>query len=41
MSNVLTIKAFLNKYGYGKYWDKWDIKDLYESYAILKTRNFE
>jgi len=41
MSNIVTVRAFLEKYGYGKYWATWDIKDLYATYTILKTKNFE
>ena len=41
MSNIVTVRAFLDKYGYGKYWGSWDLKDLYETYTVLKTKNFE
>jgi len=41
MSNIITVRAFLEKYGYGKYWRSWDLKNIYDTYAVLKTKNFE
>lgn len=41
MINVVVIRSFLEKYGYGKYWSSWDVKDLYDTYTILKCKNYE
>jgi hypothetical protein len=40
--NLMVVKSFLKKYGYNSRW--WKISDvslLYDTYAILKCRNYE
>ena len=41
LTNLVTVRAFLEKYGYGRYWNRWDVKDLYDTYTILKCKNYE
>lgn len=41
MINVVTIRSFLEKYGYKEYWSSWDVKDLYDTYTILRCKNYE
>jgi hypothetical protein len=38
---LLPVKAYLEKYGYGSKWAKYDIEILYATYAILKCKNLE
>lgn len=39
--NIVTVRSFLEKYGYGRYWSSWDIADLYDTYTILRCKNYE
>ena len=41
MINIVAIRSFLEKYGYDRYWSSWDVKDLYDTYTILRCKNYE
>ena len=41
MFNIVTVRSFLEKYGYKEYWSSWDVKDLYDTYTILRCKNYE
>jgi len=41
MLNILTVKSFLLKYGYDQCWKRISIIELFESYALLRIKDFE
>jgi hypothetical protein len=41
LAELLTIKAFLFRHGYTNTWDKLDIEKLYQSYTLLRIKDYE